>query len=106
MARVEDFVVIDSLEAWTQEHLQQLTDGGLSATFTRGPVRAKTGAWLDLDSHTRVGRLILWTTGEAMLSVLEISSGQPIVEEHRRIETRVELDDALGSLIALMTESG
>jgi hypothetical protein len=97
--------MIDRLETWANEHSRLLTDRGLVATFSRGPETAKKSAWLDLDSPTRVGRLTLWAIGEAVLSVGDISSGQQVVEEHRQIETRLGLDDALGSLVALVTES-
>lgn len=47
----------------------QLSARGMSGRFCHGPAIDMRAVWLDLDSKHRVGRLTLWVSGEAVLSV-------------------------------------
>jgi hypothetical protein len=97
--------MMDSLEFWTQQHAAELSARGMSARFFHGPATDKRAVWLDLDSKHRVGRLTLWVSGEAVLSVADIPSGEMVLEENRQIDTSVGLDDAVNSLVALVAAS-
>jgi hypothetical protein len=102
MDSFEDCAMINTLEIWVEEHQDELLGRGLSARFSRGPAFDKASVWLDIDSQKRLGRLTFWSTGEAVLSIADIQSGESIAEEQRQINSPVELEDVVQSLIALV----
>jgi hypothetical protein len=93
--------MIEQLRLWFSREESSLIALNLRATFSSGPEdRDPRSAWLDLDSEHRVGRLILWETGAAELSVGDVETGEMATEEHREITSTLGLQDAIQSLIA------
>ena len=93
--------IIEELCLWFNEKESSLISVNLNPALVKSPADGNTRAvWLDLDSAHRVGRLILWETGAAELSVGEVRTGEIVVEEHREITSIVGLTDAVESLIA------
>ncbi len=95
--------MIRELQQWFVDHESELADRGLTAAYDESAAHLpKTSAWLDVDSETRVGRLHVWQSGEANLSVADIMTGRTVADEHRQIETALGLEDAIQSLIAFV----
>jgi len=93
--------IIEELRLWFNEEESSLIAINLNPALEYSPAdRDPRAAWLDLDSAHRVGRLILWETGAAELSVGDVTTGEVVVEEHREITSTVGLKDAVESLIA------
>jgi hypothetical protein len=50
-------------------------------------------------SSSRIGKLTLWTSGEAQLALASVESGE-VDDEYREITSNAELTDATGTLVA------
>lgn len=95
-------MLFDELRNWFFIHQAEMRASGLECRLGESPDdgRDKSALWIDIDSATRVGQLILWSSGEAELAVASIGSSEPVINEHREITSQLGLDDALGSLLA------
>jgi len=58
-----------------------------------------------ITSPRRIGRLVIWNTGEAELSMGDVASAT-VAEEHREITSEIGLRDATETLVAWLNESG
>jgi hypothetical protein len=97
-------MVFDELRAWVVEQQAPLTSRGLTVKLGASPEdgRGKPSLCLDIDSPSRLGQLILWTSGEAELQLADVASGE-VVTQHHDITSRTALDDALESLVSWVT---
>jgi hypothetical protein len=100
-------VLLDELRNWFFIHHAEMRAGGLECRLGEPPDdgRDKSALWIDIDSATRVGQLILWSSGEAELAIAKVGSNEPVIHEHRKIASKLELDDALGSFLARVSDS-
>lgn len=98
---IERFAVLDVLSGWIEAHQESMTARGLVLAPGASPLdgRDKRSVWLDVESAEHLGRLIVWDTGEAELELADVPTGG-VNAQHRRIETRADLDQALALLIA------
>ena len=94
----------DELRAWFVDQQATLTLRGLTVKLGASPEdsRDKPSLCLDIDSPSRLGQLILWSSGEAELQLANMASGK-VVTRHYDITSRTALDDALESLLAWVT---
>ncbi len=54
----------------------------LQVSVTEGPRdRDKRAVWIDIDAPTRLVQLVVWASGEAVLSVADIVTGEVLNEE-------------------------
>jgi hypothetical protein len=97
-------MLIDKLEEWANDHAAALAAKSiqLSVTHSQG-MRDKESAWIDIDSLKRSVRLIIWESGEATLSVGDLSTGTLIAEEQLEITSEFGLEQAVGSALAWAT---
>ena len=98
---IERFVVQDELNGRIEAHRESMTVRGLVLAPGTSPLdgRDKRSVWLDVESAEHLGQLIDWDTGEAELEFADVPTGG-ISAQHRRIETRADLDQALALLVA------
>jgi hypothetical protein len=83
--------LLDYLEAWYRTRANDPAD----VKFGSAPQdRPKSAAWITGENDGRLAQLIVWSTGEAELSLGFDSD--PQVNEHHELSTRVELDVVLG----------
>lgn len=99
----EAFAVVDEMMAWLDRNRESLIARGL--TVAVDPPRAgrsKTAVSLSVDarhlSHL-ISQLIVWDSGEAQLMLANALSGEDS-DEHRQIDSRADLDEALADLLA------
>jgi hypothetical protein len=101
---IEDSV-LDELRAWFEVHKNPLADDGYQVEFAESPSdRSKQSASLTISSARRIGRLVIWDTGEAELSMGDVASTS-VTEEHREITSEIGLRDATETLVAWLSES-
>ncbi len=96
--------VLDVLSSWF--HRRQPTYGalGISASITLGSEdRVPRSAWLDFETEERSARLIVWSNGQAELTVGDLVGRTILLDEHREIETEVGLNDAERTILSLMS---
>ena len=96
----EAFAVVDEMMAWIDRNRESLIARGL--TVAVDPPRAgrsKTAVSLSVDARHLISQLIVWDTGEAQLMLANALSGEDS-DEYRRIDSRVDLDEALAELLA------
>jgi hypothetical protein len=98
--------VLHDLRAWLDAHRSELAENGYQIDYSESPQdRMKRSASLMIASSRRVGQLILWETGEAELSLGDISSSE-VSEQHREITSRIGLIDAAETIIEWLDENG
>jgi hypothetical protein len=97
--------VLDDLRAWFEGHGNSLAGDGYQVEFAESPSdRSKLSASLTISSAQRVGRLVIWDTGEAELSMGDVASAS-VTEDHRKITSEIGLRDATETLLAGLSES-
>lgn len=96
----EHFAVLDELAQWIETHHASLTERGLLLTSGNSPEdgRPKRSMWLDVEGPQRLGRLLLWDTGEAELELADVSTGD-VTAQHHQVDTRADLERAVTSLL-------
>jgi hypothetical protein len=93
--------VLDALQSWVDEQEAGLASNDIRISLTRGASgRDKESAWVDIDSPSRLVRLTVWDTGEAVLTVGDLATGGVVAEEQREITSELGLEDALRSALA------
>jgi len=98
--------VFDDLRAWFETHKSSLARRGYVVEFVESPSdRSKRSASVTISSAPRIGRLVIWDTGEAELSFGDATAGV-VTEDHREITSEIGLRDAVETLLAWMSESG
>ena len=91
--------VLNDLREWFGERSGGLAELGLQAEFAESPPdRVKRSASVTIASSTRVGQLVVWDTGEAALTLGDVSSDE-VVEEHREITSQLGMQDATQTLL-------
>lgn len=95
----EHFAVLDEFAQWIETHRASLTERGLLLASGASPEdgRTKRSRWLDLEGSRRLGRLVLWDTGEAELELADATTGT-VNAQHHQIDTRADLERAVLSL--------
>ena len=97
--------MFDDLRAWFEAHKSSLARRGYVVEFAESPSdRSKRSASVTVSSARRIGRLVIWDTGEAELSIGDATSGV-ITDDHREITTEIGLRDAVETLLAWLSES-
>lgn len=97
--------MLDDLRAWFDAHQKSLAGDGYQVEVTESPAdRGKQSASMTITSAHRIGRIVLWDTGEAELSMADVASAT-VVEEHREITSEIGLRDATESLLAWLSDS-
>jgi hypothetical protein len=96
----ERFAVLDEFAQWIETHHASLTERGLLLASGHSPEdgRTKRSLWLDVEGAQRLGRLLLWDTGEAELELADVSSGE-VKAQHHQVDTRADLERAVMSLL-------
>jgi hypothetical protein len=97
--------MIKALEEWFLLNHEKLRQSGVDGRFAKGPNNLdKSAAWLDLETQTTLGRMIVWETGEADLEVGDVSTGHvhPI---HRTLRSTVELHQSIDELVSAVTQN-
>jgi hypothetical protein len=98
--------VLDALRSWFDVHEASLAGDGYQVEFTESPPdRGKLSASVTITSPRRIGRLVIWNTGEAELSMGDVATAT-VAEEHREITSEIGLRDATETLVAWLNESG
>ena len=95
----ERFAVLDEFDRWIETHRASLTERGLLLASGGSPEdgRTKRSRWVDLESPRRLGRLVLWDTGEAELELADAATGA-VNAQHHQIDTPTDLERAVLSL--------
>ena len=96
----EHFAVLDEFAQWIETHRASLTERGLLLASGNSPEdgRPKRSMWLDVEGAQRLGRLLLWDSGEAELELADASTGE-VNAQHHQIDTRADLERAVTSLL-------
>lgn len=93
--------VLEILDRWVERHAANLEARGVSVSVTRGPKeRIPSSAWLDFESSERSARLMLWSNGDADLTIGDLPLRQVLLEEHREITTELGLNNAEATVIS------
>lgn len=97
----ERFAVLDEFAGWIEAHRDSMMARELSLAPGASPLdgRDKRSIWLDVEGAEHLGRLIVWDTGEAELEFADVPTGG-VSAQHRHIETRADLEQALTLLVA------
>lgn len=92
--------LLKRLQGWYDNAAPPLRKEGYIVEFTE-PVRGrlKPSASVLVGSPIRIGKLTLWSTGDAELALGDAVSGA-VTEEHREITDDAELADATRTLVA------
>ena len=102
-AEMESFP--DLLKAWIGLHVDDLARDGIQATLTEGPGdRNRTAAWVDLDSGSRLLRLTVWESGEAVLSMADAATDTATVVRQLEFTGTSDLDRAIAAAVAWSRE--
>jgi hypothetical protein len=102
---MERIDVLGSLRDWFDGTVSAVAQPGFKATFDCSPDdRDRRSAWVTAESPARLGQLIVWDTGEAMLSLAEVSTGE-VTEEHRQIASADEFREAARILLDWLVSS-
>jgi hypothetical protein len=97
--------VLDDLRVWFEVHKNSLARDGYQVEFTDSPPgRSKLSASVTITSTRRIGRLVIWDTGEAELSMGDVASAT-VTEEHREITSQIGLRDATETLVTWLSEA-
>lgn len=92
--------LLEYLADWFERCHRDLESSGLAVALRRGPSdRDNRSAWLDVDSTQRLVRFTLWESGEATLSVVDVSSEEVTAQEQLEISTEFGLEQALHDAI-------
>lgn len=96
----ERFAALDEFAQWIETHRASLTERGLRLSAGDSPEdgRTKRSMWLDVEGPQRLGRLLLWDTGEAELELADVTTGE-VNAQHHQVDTRADLDRAVKSLL-------
>ncbi len=93
--------IVDQVGPWAEANAADLAAGHLQVVVTEGPRdRDKRAVWIDIDSPTRLVRLTVWDSGEAVLEVADIVVGGVIAHENLELTSEFGLWQALGSAVA------
>jgi hypothetical protein len=99
--------LLESAVDWAQRHKEAVARRGVSIDVTFGPDdRDKRSLWIDFDSPDRLVRLMLWQTGEAILSVAEVSTGDVLLEDQLELSDQVGIDHAMRDAVAWASGNG
>ena len=97
--------MLDALRTWFDAHESSLAADGYRVEFAESPPgRGKLSASVTVASAHRIGRLVIWDTGEAELNMGDVASAA-VTEEHREITSEIGLRDATETLVAWLSES-
>jgi hypothetical protein len=92
--------IIDLLRPWVNAHAADLAARNLQVCVTEGPREYdKPSVWVDIDGPTRLVQLVVWASGEAVLSVADIVTGE-LLNEELELTGEFGLRQALGSAVA------
>jgi hypothetical protein len=92
--------LLNDVRAWFAGHKVALAKRGLRADLRESPRdRDKQSVSVTIASDTRIGQLVVWSTGEAELSMGDVASRE-VVQEHREITSRLGLKDATETLVS------
>ncbi|WP_327141156.1 immunity protein TriTu family protein [Nocardia sp. NBC_01327] len=93
--------ILGDAQSWLINHSRSLADRGIKLTVSKSPYdgRTKESAWFDLEDETKMGRIILWDTGECELELADIPSGE-VTAQHRSIASETDLNEALNALVS------
>ena len=81
--------MLDALRAWFDAHESSLAADGYRVEFAESPPgRGKLSASVTVASARRIGRLVIWDTGEAELNMGDVTSAA-VTEEHREITSEI-----------------
>jgi hypothetical protein len=95
----ESRYVLDQLRTWFADNNLALTASGYQLELTESPSdRNKQSVSVMIASDRRIAQLVVWDTGEAELSMGDVSSGN-VEEEHREITSSIGLLDATQTMI-------
>jgi hypothetical protein len=96
--------ILDDLREWFSDHDAELARGGYHAELAESPPeRQRRAVAVVISSSQRIGRLVVWDTGEAQLSMGEVSP-RAVAEEYRSITSQAELRDATDTLVHWLDE--
>ena len=86
--------LLEHLQCWVDENAVEMAAKEMYASVTHGHAdRDKLSAWIDIDSPTRLVRLIVWDSGEANLSVADMEDDDLVVDEQLEISSRFNRND-------------
>ena len=96
------------LKNWLNENQKQLEQFELKPTLNEGgPIdNEKYSAHIDLDSETKIGRLVLWNTGDAFTEVFSlVGEEEPVFIDNRTLVSLEELDQLLDKFIHVLLKA-
>ncbi len=92
--------IIDLVRPCVDAHAADLAARNLQVSVTEGPRdRDKRAVWIDIDAPTRLVQLVVWASGEAVLSVADIVTGE-VMNEELELTGEFGLRQALGAAVA------
>ena len=94
------------LESWANRRQPALEAAGIRVRVTRGPVdRTPAAMWVDFESKRMSARLILWSDGQAELTIGDLAQRDVVLDEHREISSDIGLDDVEATITAWFVEA-
>ena len=96
--------LLNDVRAWFADHKVTLAEQGLRAELIESPPdRDKRSVSVTIASAQRIGQLVVWSTGEAELSMGSVASRE-LIQEHREIISKLGLKDATETLVSWINE--
>ncbi|MFG3602744.1 hypothetical protein [Micromonospora chersina] len=82
----------------------QWNSAGVRWELHRGPTRDKSAAWIVCTTTDREAQLTVWTSGEAELDLVQISTGT-VISTHYEMSTAADLTACLDELTHRLTSA-
>jgi hypothetical protein len=93
--------LFDHAQGWFDAHALALGRRSVRGSLTTGPAdRDKRSIWVEFESGRRLVRVVIWDSGEAVLTVGDLESGEVVVEEQRDLTGRFGVEQTLDDALA------
>lgn len=96
--------MLNTFHHWAKETIPSLP-AGVEAYFTPGTASGNTAARIDFDAPVRMGRITCWDSGDFYAEILDMGSGQNLLERHGKVDSIAGLSALLGSFLEMLKPS-
>lgn len=88
---------------WVSRHEAEIVGHGTTLELDSSSAGyPKQMVALTLENDERIGQLVLWETGEAELSVIDVESEQDLLVESRDVQSLFGLQEGLDALVSVV----
>jgi hypothetical protein len=96
--------VLGLLARWLETNRAAFESAGVGLSVTVGPADHRPSAeWVDFETAQRSARLIVWSSGEAQLTMGDLATQEVVLDEPRDITGDIGLEDVRRTLMGWLT---